>query len=134
MAQAHRKIRHHSGNISGCSRQGGSGCTARPSREASCGEDKRDGLKPIFTLGRAVATPGALTAIEKSGQQPREFADRHISGDWGEVPPEDIKENEFSPRHGFRLLSAYRTGIGEKLWVITEADRSSTCILVPEEY
>jgi len=52
----------------------------------------------------------------------------------GEVPPVDIKENELSLQQGFRLLSAYRTNAGEKLWVITEADRSSTCILLPEEY
>jgi hypothetical protein len=56
------------------------------------------------------------------------------SGDWGDVPPEDIKENELSLQHGFRLLSAYHTSVGDKLWVITEADRSSTCILLPEEY
>ena len=49
-------------------------------------------------------------------------------------PPEDINENEFSLLHGFRLLSAYRTSTGEKVWVITEADRLSTCILLPEEY
>jgi DNA invertase Pin-like site-specific DNA recombinase len=78
--------------------------------------------------------PGALDAIEKSGQQPRDFLTRHVSGDWGEVPPEDIKENQFSLKHGFRLLSAYRTSAGERLWVITEANRSSTSILLPEEY
>ena len=57
-----------------------------------------------------------------------------VSGDWREVPPEDLKENELSLQHGFRLLSAYHTSVGDKLWVITEADRSSTCILLPEEY
>ena len=91
-------------------------------------------MKPLFTLGQVVATPGALAAIEKSGQQPGEFLTRHVSGDWGEVDAHDIKENELSLRHGFRLLSAYHTSAGDKLWVITEADRSSTCILLPEEY
>ena len=91
-------------------------------------------MKPLFTPGHVVATPGALAAIEKSGQQPGDFLTRHVSGDWGEVPSEDIQENELSLQHGFRLLSAYRTSAGEKLWVITEADRSSTCILLPEEY
>jgi hypothetical protein len=81
-----------------------------------------------------VATPGALAAIEKFGQQPGDFLPRHVSGDWGDVPPEDIKENELSLQQGFRLLSAYHTSAGDKLWVITEADRSSTCILLPEEY
>ena len=91
-------------------------------------------MKPLFTLGQLVATPGALAALEKAGQQPGDFLVRHVTGDLGDVPPEDVKENELSLQHGFRLLSAYRTGAGEKLWVITEADRSSTCILLPEEY
>lgn len=91
-------------------------------------------MKSLFTLGRVVATPGAFAALQKAGQQPGDFLARHVSGDWGEVPPEDIKENEFSLKQGFRLLSAYRTDAGDKLWVITEADRSSTCILLPEEY
>jgi hypothetical protein len=90
-------------------------------------------VNSLFTLGQVVVTPGALAALEKAGQQPGDFLARHVSGDWGEVPPEDIKENEFSLKRGFRVLSAYRTSAGTKLWVITEADRSSTCILLPEE-
>ena len=80
------------------------------------------------------AAAGALAALEKAGQQPGDFLSRHVTGDWGEVPPEDIKENKFSLRHGFRLLSAYRTSAVDKIRVITEADRSSTCVLLPEEY
>ena len=57
-----------------------------------------------------------------------------VSGDSGEVDAHDSKENELPLQHGFRLLSAYHTSVGDKLWVITEADRSSTCILLPEEY
>jgi hypothetical protein len=64
-------------------------------------------VKPLFALGHVVATPGALAAIEKSGQQPAEFLARHASSDWGELDPGDIKENELSLQHGFRLLSAY---------------------------
>jgi hypothetical protein len=90
-------------------------------------------VKPLLTLGQLVATPGALATLERAGQQPGDFLSRHVIGDWGEVPLEDIKENEFSLKHGFRLLSAYRTIAQDKLWVITEADRSSTCILLPEE-
>jgi hypothetical protein len=60
---------------------------------------------------------------------------RHASGDWGEVPREDARENERSLKHGWRLLSSYPLGEdGSKVWVITEADRSSTCLLLPEEY
>lgn len=62
------------------------------------------------------------------------FLDRHVTGDWGEVGAEDAQENELSVVWGFRILSAYRTAKGTRLWVITEADRSSTCILLPEEY
>jgi hypothetical protein len=89
---------------------------------------------PLFSLGLIVATLGALAALEKACQQPGEFLTRHVSGDWGEVDAHDIKENEFSLQQGFRVLSAYRTSAGDRLWVITEADRSSTCILLPGEY
>jgi len=91
-------------------------------------------VTPLFTLGQVVATPVALAALEKACQQPGDFLARHVSGDWGEISPEDIKENQFSLKHGFRLLSTYHTSVGDQLWVMTEADRSSTCILVPEEY
>ena len=91
-------------------------------------------MKPPFPLGQVVATPGALAALEKTGQQPGEFLARHVSGDWGNLDTHDIAENEFSLQHNLRLLSAYHTSAGEKLWVITEADRTSTCILLPEEY
>jgi hypothetical protein len=87
-----------------------------------------------FQLGRVVATPGALRALEKAKQQPAEFLDRHVNGDWGEVPDEDKQENELSVEQGFRILSAYTTSAGEKIWVITEADRSATTILLPSEY
>lgn len=89
---------------------------------------------PRFPLGQTVATPGALEALERSNQLPAVFLSRHVTGDWGEVPPEDARENELSVEKGFRILSAYRTGLGARIWVITEADRSSTCILLPEEY
>ncbi len=91
-------------------------------------------MKPLFPLGQVVATPAALSAIEKAGQQPEEFLARHVSGDWGELNKHDVAENELSLQHGLRLLSAYHTSAGEKLWIITEADRASTCILLPEEY
>jgi hypothetical protein len=87
-----------------------------------------------FELGRVVATPGALRALERTEQLPAEFLDRHVNGDWGEVPDEDKQENELSVEHGFRIVSAYTTSAGEKIWVITEADRSYTTILLPSEY
>jgi hypothetical protein len=90
------------------------------------GVGRIQGVKPLFTLGHVVTTPGALAALEKAGQQPGDFLARHVSGDWGEVPPEDIKENEVSLQHGFRLLSAYHTSAGDKLWMSTEGRRFMT--------
>ena len=87
-----------------------------------------------FALGRTFITPGAEEALQIAGQTAIEFLRRHMSGDWGELSDEDVKENEFSLRKGLRLLSAYQTGKGQKLWIITEADRSATTILFPEEY
>ncbi|MFZ1007173.1 MAG: hypothetical protein WAN65_10070 [Candidatus Sulfotelmatobacter sp.] len=85
-------------------------------------------------LGQLSATPGALAALEQSGEQPGEFLARHASGDWGNLSAEDRKENEFSLAHGFRLLSSYKLRTGTVIWVITEADRSSTTLLLPCEY
>lgn len=90
--------------------------------------------KALFSLGQVVATPGALEALERAHQSPLEFLSRHVSGDWGELDEHDQNENDFSVRHGFRILSSYRTAGGEKLWLITERDRSSTTLLLPEEY
>jgi hypothetical protein len=87
-----------------------------------------------FPVGRVVATPGALRAIEQAGQEPADFLDRHVNGDWGEVPDDDKRENGFSIEHGFRIISAYTTSLGEKIWIITEADRSYTTLLLPSEY
>lgn len=65
--------------------------------------------KRLFELGQHVATPGALAALEKSGRSPMDFLLRHISGDWGEIPEEDRKENRLSLEKSFRLMSSYRT-------------------------
>lgn len=81
-----------------------------------------------------VATPGALAAFEESGEEPTPYLQRHCGGDWGEVDEHDRKENEFSLEHGFRLLSAFTLKSGVRIWCISESDRSSTCVLLPEEY
>jgi hypothetical protein len=72
--------------------------------------------------------------LEKAEQLPAEFLDRHAEGDWGDVPEGDKQENEVSVEHGLRILSAYTTIAGEKIWIIMEADRSATTILLSEEY
>ena len=88
-----------------------------------------------FELGRVVATPGAVLTMNLAGVfYPAELLDRHASGDWGDVPPEDARENELSVREGYhRIISAYPVGEG-RVWVITEADRSATTLLLPSEY
>ena len=90
--------------------------------------------QPKFPLGQTVATPGALEALQQAGQSPAEFLARHVSGDWGQLCADDMRANEEALVNGERILSAYKTNQGVKLWIITEADRSSTCILLPEEY
>ena len=88
--------------------------------------------KTKFELGQVVATPGALKDVS-----PLECGDalaRHAAGDWGDVCEEDWEENEFSLTRRLRLLSVWHTEDGTKFWVITEADRSVTTVLLPEEY
>ena len=87
-----------------------------------------------FSLGSVVATPGALAAVEASGEEPGLYLQRHLAGDWGDVDEHDRKENELSVKEGFRILSAYTLKTGVKIFVITEAARSSTCILLPSDY
>ena len=93
-------------------------------------------MKPAakFPLGQTTATPGALEAMAASGQTPEFFLARHQSGDWGEVNEEDQQLNDEALVNGDRILSVYRTLKGVKMYVITEADRSVTTILLPGEY
>lgn len=78
--------------------------------------------------------PGALAALEATGEDAAHFLRRHLTGDWGELDADDVRENESSLENGLRLLSAYHLSDGTKIWVITEADRSCTTLLLPEEY
>lgn len=90
--------------------------------------------KVLFSLGEVFLTIGAKEALEESNQLPNEFLAKHQTGDYGLVCEADRKENDLSIREGFRILSAYKTSKGVKIWIITEADRSSTTILLPDEY
>ena len=87
-----------------------------------------------FELGMVVATYGAISALEESGEEPKKFLELHQSGNWGQVCAEDWHENEVSLKQGFRLLSSYKLKTGATLWLITESDRTSTCLLLPDEY
>ena len=90
--------------------------------------------EPLFSLGQVIATPQALEAIEKAGDSLHTFIRKHHTGNWGDVCEEDKSLNEAALQDGSRLLSAYKTSKGEKIWIITEADRSVTTALLPEEY
>ena len=89
-------------------------------------------MRPL-PLGRVVATPGALQILSEAGDDPLRYLARHASRDWGDLDAHDRKENERSLKHGWRVLSSYPVG-EERIWIITEADRSVTTILLPEEY
>ncbi len=87
-----------------------------------------------FEPGQIIATPGALEAFRASGDDPLAYLIRHVAGDWGDVDADDRRENELSLQNGWRILSCYRLKNGTRIWIITEAGRSATTILLPEEY
>jgi hypothetical protein len=84
-------------------------------------------------LGRVVATPGALKLLVEAREHPFDYLARHATGDWGELCSFDRRQNEIALREGYRVLSSYESEAG-RVWIITEADRSITTILLPEEY
>jgi hypothetical protein len=84
-------------------------------------------------LGKVVATPGALKLLLEAGEYPFDYLARHATGDWGDLCTFDRRQNERALRVGERIFSSYETPAG-KVWIITEADRSITTILLPEEY
>ena len=85
-----------------------------------------------FRLGQLIATPGVIEAGAGEGLGP--YISRHVAGDWGTVDAEDKRANDRALRDGTRLFSAYLLRNGTKIWIITEADRSATTVLLPEEY
>ena len=103
---------------------------------------------PRFALGQMVATPGALELLEQSGFSALALISRHVHGDWGDCCDEDKATNELSVQKGMRVMSVYRLVDAERLqqtpldkrsslptvWIITEADRSVTTLLLPEDY
>lgn len=97
-------------------------------------------LTPLFPIGHLLATPGALQALESIGIDPLSLITRHVSGDWGDLCEEDRQSNEMALLHGARIFSVYKhghpDGSGQELtlWVITEADRACTTLLLPSEY
>ena len=88
----------------------------------------------LFPLGQVFLTIGAREALAESGEKPFDFLSRHQSGDYGIIGKDDWRENDLSVKKGFRILSAYKTANDVKIWCITEADRSSSTVLLPSEY
>ena len=94
----------------------------------------RDTKSGRFHLGRIVATPAALAALAGAGKDAQSFLERHVTGDWDEMGAEDQASNLWAIEVGGRVFSSYQLTHDTKLWVITEADRSSTCVLLPGDY
>jgi hypothetical protein len=90
-------------------------------------------MRAPLPLGQVVATPGALKLLLEKGEHPFDYLARHATGDWGELCAFDRRQNEIALRDGYRVLSSYEVLAG-RVWIITEADRSVTTILLPEEY
>jgi hypothetical protein len=90
-------------------------------------------MRAPLPLGRIVATPEALKLLSEAGENPFAYLARHATGDWGELCAFDRRQNEIALREGYRIFSSYDVS-AERVWVITEADRSITTILLPEEY
>ena len=86
----------------------------------------------LFRLGRIVATPNALSQLTQL--EILRALQRHQAGDWGDVDVEDRQANDRALQEGTRLFSVYHSATGIKFWVITEADRSATTFLLPEDY
>ena len=84
-------------------------------------------------LGRVVATPRALKLLMEARAHPFDYLARHATCDWGELCVFDRRQNEIALRKDYRVLSSYNVSVG-RVWIITEADRSVTTILLPEEY
>ncbi|NVZ09757.1 hypothetical protein HW932_10840 [Allochromatium humboldtianum] len=91
-------------------------------------------LQPLFSLGRLCTTPGALATLASLSLSPWSFLARHQRGDWGDLDADDRRANTLAVIQGSRVFSAYDLGHHQSLWIITEADRSVTTLLLPEEY
>jgi hypothetical protein len=91
-------------------------------------------ITPLFPLGEVVSTPGALEAMQAANVSPLALLHRHLRGDWGDLDKHDKQLNDLAIKDGSRIFSAYEITPSTKIWLITEADRSSTTYLLPSEY
>jgi hypothetical protein len=90
-------------------------------------------MRAPLPLGKVVATPGALKLLSDIEEDPFGYIARHTAGDWGNLCAFDRRQNEIALREGYRIFSSYNVS-AERIWIITDADRSVTTILLPEEY
>jgi hypothetical protein len=102
--------------------------------EAPKGEGAPRPTKPLFDLGKLVATPGALELLERFNVSAAALVARHVTGDWGDLDAHDKAANDLALAQDTRIFSSYKLSDTEKVWIITEADRSSTCVLRPSDY
>jgi hypothetical protein len=91
-------------------------------------------VKPKFDIGQLVATPDAIQALSRNGTDDSQYVRRHQGGDWGDVSEEESQANEYALTQDLPIMSVYTLKDGTRLWIITEADRSATTILLPTEY
>src|SRR5690348_2838388 len=97
-------------------------------------ESSSDQVRPKFELGALVSTPGALDLLQRAGKHPLEYVIQHLQGQWGDLDDHDRLVNDQALEHGGRLLSSYKVLGEERIWIISEYDRSATTILLPQEY
>ena len=95
-----------------------------------CSPDK----PALFDIGEVYLTIGAKHTLHDLKIEPVKLIKRHITGDWGELPHDDIAENKYALKHKGRILSSYQIAEGVKVWVITEAGWEVTTLLLPSEY
>jgi len=91
-------------------------------------------MSMLFQPGRILPTPAALDALHHDSRTLATLLARHLAGDWGDLDADDWRANVDALRDGHRLLSAYTLADGTPIWILTEADRSRTCVLLPSEY
>lgn len=107
--------------------------TSSPGQAAALAPSDRQ-LPVQFPLGQLLITPGALAMLDALSLSPLAFVQRHVSGEWGDLCEEDKQANASALHYGSRLLSSYEIAPNYKLWIITEANRMATTLLLPEEY
>ena len=110
-----------------------SNCSASPRRDQSGNLRSLLLAQPLFRMGAIVATSGVLAHLEHHSIAADPYLKHHVCGDWGMVSPEDARANCLAVQHGARILSSYDIA-GKRVWTITEADRSATTLLFPEDY